>query len=183
MSLFRNSKSVLFPLCIALLTVGSVGEEGCVGTIAGIPQHDAIDGASALNAQFADIFTSATCAKNPGNLYVTLSDRLLLIDRNKTISRIAGGSTNAQVNSLVASQAALRWPSISFTPFCELIVADQSSIRQLDVESGIFTMLAGNLSSGSGWAPDGSLAMASQVRLTSKACIQSSRYTYDILLV
>jgi hypothetical protein len=174
MSLFRNSEFFLFLVCIALLSVGSTGGEGCVGTIAGIPQHNTVDGASALNAQFADIYTSATCAKSPGNLYITLSDRLLLVDRNKTISRIAGGSPSAQVNSLVASQAALNWPSVSFSPVCELILADQSSIRQLDVESGMFNMLAGNLSSGNGWAPDGSLALASQVRLTSKTYIQCS---------
>ena len=135
--------------------------QGCVGTLAGVPRHAPLDGSSAFGAQLAGIQGAAVDPSNPCNLYVALADRVLLVDCNKTISRVAGGGSN--VESAVATLSTLYYPLVSAGPSGTVIIADALSIRLFDPATARLTLLAGNLITGRGWSRDGTLGSEARV--------------------
>jgi hypothetical protein len=136
---------------------------GCVGTIAGVPLHPAVDGAAAIGADLSGLIAASVDPTQPCNLYISLADRVLLAGCNGTLSRFAGGKPVGPGTSAVASDATLAYPIMAINPSGTVAVQDIPSIRRLDPRRGQLTVVAGNLSAGYGWSPDGTAATAAQV--------------------
>ena len=150
-------------LAVILPHLAAAGLSGCVGTIAGVPSHPPSDGSSAFGAQLSGALAASYDPANPGNLYMTLADRLILVDRNKTISRIAGGKPAPPASTTIAADASLANPIVSVGPAGEVIIAEAASIRRFFPATAQLGILAGDPVTGRGWSPDGTLGSRAQV--------------------
>ena len=155
-----NKRALRRCIFIALLTQGN-GQ--CVGTLAGVPLHPAVDGAPAFNADLTGLYSAVIDPLHPCNLYITVLDRVLIADCNRTLTSLAGGAAVQSRTSTVAADAELQYPNVQISSSGGIFIADSTSIRSLDENSGLLHMLAGNITAGSGWSPDGTLATSAQV--------------------
>lgn len=134
--------------CVLVLGLAVTSSGQCVGALAGAPPHLPEDDASAIGAQLAGLQGAVADPSNPGNIYLTLADRLLLVDRNRTITLVAGGKSSPPRDSLIATDATLTLPYVSVGATGRVIVADKFFIREFLPASGELVVLAGNASGG-----------------------------------
>ena len=165
-------------------TVGNF-DQACVGAIAGIPLHDAVDGAGARGALLPALLEARAFPASwviPGSVCLALGNRIVLVDDSGTMSLLAGGSDPElllpKVGSvLVGTSVSVSSPHIAPGPNGILFFTDvRGAILTLDLDTGLVTLFAGNFSPG--WSPDGSRALDSTIG--SPLFVEVSQITGDV---
>ena len=159
--------------------------QGCVGAIAGIPLHGAVDGSESRGALLPALLEARAFPASwfiPGSICLALGNRIILVDNSGTMSLLVGGSDPdlllPKVGAiLVGTSVSVSSPHIAPGPNGKLFFTDvRGAILTLDLNTGLVKLVAGNFSAF--WSPDGSRALDSTIG--SPLFVEVSQITGDV---
>lgn len=168
-------RSALAALSAALCIVAASG--GCVGAVAGIPVHPAVNGAKARNALLPALIQARGSASYllPDGLVLSLGDRILLVDASGTLTLVAGTGRELPTKDapILGTTAALKGPLIASNYSSSILMSDlRGIILSLNLQNGFVALVAGDVAAGPGWSPDG--ALASSGRISAPSCLEAA---------